>query len=109
MCTENVSNEEKGNGVLADVMFSLFSQFGWEIKTGKEQKLGSCADIYAEQTNEFCDYFMRIDDGNCHNVLSDAVYHIYVHDFKGKIFEGRIGNASDFEVVMRVLGFEKTN
>ena len=29
MSTENVSNEEKGNGVLADVMFSLFSQFGW--------------------------------------------------------------------------------
>ena len=41
---------------------------------------------------------------------SDSLsYHIYVHDFKGKIFEGRIGNASDFGVVMRVLGFEKTN
>ena len=109
MSTENVSNEEKGNGVLADVMFSLFSQFGWKIKTGKEQKLGSCADIYAEQEKEFCHYFMRIDDGNCHNTLNDAVYHIYVHNFAGKIFEGRIGNASDFEVVMRVLGFEKTN
>jgi len=92
-----------------DVMFSLLSQFGWEIKTGKEQKLGSCADIYAEQEKEFCNYFMRIDDGNCHNELNDAVYHIYVHDFKGKIFEGRIGTQSDFEVVMRVLGFEKTN
>lgn len=109
MSIENISKEEKGYVVFADVMFSLFSQFGWEIKTGKEQKHGSCADIYAEQEQEFCHYFMRIDDGNCHNELSDAVYHIYIDDFEGKIFEGRIGNAEDFIVVMRVLGFEKIN
>jgi hypothetical protein len=105
---KNLNTEETANSDLGAVMFSLFSQFGWKIKTGNEQKLGSCADIYAEQTNGFFDCFMRIDDGNCYNVLNDAIYHIYVHDFKCKIFEGRIGNASDFEVVMRVLGFDKT-
>lgn len=104
-----MKNETIKNGFKGAVMFSLFSQFGWEIKKGKEQKLGSSADIYAEQTSEFCDYFMRIDDGNCHNALNDAVYHVYVHDFKGKIFEGRIKTEDEFIVVMRVLGFEKTN
>jgi len=29
-------------------------------------------------------------------------------DNHNKIFEGRIGNTSDFEVVMHVLGFKKT-
>ncbi len=87
-------------------MLNLFSQFGWVIKTGDEQKSGSSADIYLEHEGYKCT--MLIDDGNCHNELSDAVYHIYVYAVGGKIFEGRIGNANDFEVVMRVLGFDKT-
>lgn len=94
---------------IADVMLSLFSQFGWGIKTGKEQIYGSCADIYAEINGEDGKYFFIIDDGNCHNELADAVYHIYAYTLDGKIFEGRIGTPEDFIVVMRVLGFEKTN
>ena len=90
---------------ITDVMFDLFSQFGWTVKTGSEQKSGSCADIYAEHDDEYGGYTMRIDDGNCHNELNDAVYHIYATG--GKVFEGRIGTPEDFIVVMRVLGFEK--
>lgn len=88
------------------VMLSLFSQFGWIVKTGDEQKNGSSADIYAEHNDEDGKYTMRIDDGNCHNELRDAVYHIYATG--GKVFEGRIGIPEDFMVVMRVLGFNKT-
>ena len=111
MNTEKSELEVKGNGIIADVMLSLFSQFGWQIKTEKEQIFGSCADIYAEINDEDGKYFMVIDDGNCHNELADALYHIYVGVGKmdGKIFEGRIGTPEDFIVVMRVLGFEKTN
>ena len=90
---------------LKDVMLSLFSQFGWVVKTGDEQKNGSCADIYAEHDDEDGKYTMRIDDGNCHNELYDAVYHIYATG--DKVFDGRIGTPEDFIVVMRVLGFEK--
>lgn len=72
-----------------------------------EQKRGSVADIYAEANDEDGKYIMVIDDGNCHNELSDAVYHIYAYDLTNKIFEGRIGNPDDFSVVMKVLGFEK--
>ena len=91
-------------------MFTLFSQFGWEIKTGNEQKKGSVADIYAEHSlipygDENGKYIMIIDDGYCHGELNDALYHIYAPG--GKIFEGRIGTPEDFTVVMRVLGFEK--
>ena len=91
------------------VMLSLFSQFGWVVKTGDEQVYGSPADIYAEINGEDGKYFFLIDDGNCHNELSDALYHIYAYTLDGKIFEGRIGTPEDFIVVMRVLGFEKTN
>lgn len=106
MNTEKVKSENSKLPILG-VMLSLFSQFGWVVKTGDEQKNGSCADIYAEHDDEDGKYTMRIDDGNCHNELYDAVYHIYATG--GKIFEGRIGTAEDFIVVMRVLGFEKTN
>jgi hypothetical protein len=86
-------------------MFTLFSQFVWEIKTGNEKKSGSVADIYAEHCDEDGKYTMIIDDGNCQGELNDALYHIYAPG--GKIFEGRIGTPEDFTVVMRVLGFEK--
>lgn len=90
---------------IRDVMHNAFIDFGWEIKTGDEQKNGSPSDIYAENNDEYSIYTMRIDDGNCRDELNDAVYHIYAAG--GKIFEGRIGNVKDFEVVMRVLGFDK--
>jgi hypothetical protein len=106
MNTENVKSEN-GKLPILDVMLSLFSQFGWIVKTGDKKKKGSCADIYAEHDDEDYKYTMLIDDGNCHNELYNAVYHIYATG--GKIFEGRIGTPEDFIVVMRVLGFEKTN
>ncbi len=92
---------------IGDVMLDLFLKFGWIVKTGGEQKNGSSADIYAEHNDENSKYTMRIDDGNCHNELHDAVYHIYATG--GKVFEGRIGTPEDFVVVMRVLGFDKIN
>lgn len=88
---------------IKEIMLGLFDQFGWVIKTGEEQKYGRCADIYAEHDDE---YYFVIDDGNCENELSDALYHIYA--IGGKVFEGRIGTPEDFIVVMRVLGFKKT-
>lgn len=90
-----------------DFMVNLFSQFGWVVKVGDEQKVGSCSDIYLEHSDRDGEYTMLIDDGNCYNGLYDAVYHIYATECK--IFEGRIGSIEDFYVVMRVLGFDKTN
>jgi hypothetical protein len=42
-----------------DVMFSLFSQFGWIVKTGDEQKNGSSADIYVEHSDEDGQWFNK--------------------------------------------------
>ena len=91
-----------------DVMLSLISKY-WDVKTGKEQIFGSPADIYAEIIENGVKYWMRVDDGNCHNQLKDAVYHIYVSDIDGKIFEGRITSINEFKVVMKVLGFVPKN
>lgn len=88
-----------------DDMISTISKH-FTIKTGKEQKLGSSADIYAERcTNDGGLFFMLIDDGNVENQLQDARYHIYAYDFDGKIFQGRITSKAEFEIVMKVLGF----
>jgi hypothetical protein len=79
----------------------------WNIKTGTKQKCGSPADIYAERVDYNIKYWIRVDDGNCFNQLKDAVYHIYVSDIDGKIFEGRITSENEFKIVMKVLGFNK--
>ncbi len=89
------------------VIYIILKQFGWEIKTGNEQKYGSSSDIYAEINNEYGRYLMIIDDGNCCNGFKDAIYHIYVENLVGKIFEGRIYSIEDFNTVMRMLGFNK--
>lgn len=52
---------------------------------------------------------MLVDDGNCHNQLKDAVYHIYVSDIYCKIFEGRITSKNEFKAVMKALGFVHKN
>ena len=103
---DNLKNEQQC--AIHDAILSLISKY-WDIKTGKEQIYGSPADIYAEIINDRVKYWMRIDDGNCFNQLKDAVYHIYVSDIEGKIFEGRITSENEFKVVMKVLGFTPKN
>ncbi len=91
-----------------DIMLNLFDKYGWQIKTGEDQLYGSVADIYAEQEKEQGGrYFMWIDDGNVS--LHDVIYHIHVGRGRldAKIFEGRIETKEEFQVVMKVLGFEK--
>lgn len=99
-------------------MMNLFYQYGWKIKEyGKGQILGSPADLFLEyktsykdeNNNKFYSYdYMMIDDGTCTGHLKSFVCHIYSGDIDdGKIFEGRISNEFEFEVVMRVLGFNK--
>lgn len=90
---------------MKEKMIKLFLDYGWEIKTGTEQAYGSPSDIYAEHNDEDGDYRMSVDDGNCHNALDDAVYHIYAPG--GKVFEGRITSEDEFKVVMKVLGFKE--
>jgi len=90
---------------MKDKMIKLFLDYGWEIKTGTEQLYGSPSDIYAECNDQDGDHRMFIDDGNCHQALNDAVYHIYAPG--GKIFEGRITSKSEFKCVMKVLGFKE--
>ena len=46
---------------------------------------------------------MIIDDGNVSPF--DTIYHIYCGS--GKVFEGRPKDISDFETMMRMLGFDK--
>jgi hypothetical protein len=98
---KDVNNTEK----LINLFKDVFKEYGWIVKTGKKQKKGSCADIYAEHDDEDGKYIMLIDDGNCHNELYNAVYHIYAAG--GKVFEGRITSIEEFKVIMKVLGFNK--
>ena len=79
---ENTKN--KTQCVIHDAMLSFISKY-WDIKTGKDQIYGSPADIYGEIIEDGIKYWMRVDDGNCHNQLKDAVYHIYVSDIDCKI------------------------
>jgi len=90
-----------------DKFLKLLKKYNWVVKIEKEQKLGSCADIYAENKCDLTNYFMIIDDGNVKNVLNEAVYHIYVNNFDFKIFEGVINSEKEFKNTMRTLGFEK--
>ena len=103
---ENTKNEQQC--AIHDVMLSFISKY-WDIKIGNEQVYGSPADIYAERFDDDIKYWMRVDDGNCFNQLKDAVYHIYVSDINGKIFEGRITSKNEFKIVMKVLGFAPKN
>lgn len=95
-------------------MLDTYKKYGWVVKEGEEQRLGSVADMYLEFTNE--DGYKKvliIDDGN----IPDAFkyYHIYVlgsnddgsvqYEWDGKIFEGAIENSSEFELLMKMLGF----
>lgn len=90
-----------------DKLLKTFSDYGWEIKKGKEQVYGSVADIYAELNNEYGKYFFIIDDGNCYEDLEDALLMIYVNNIRGKIFEGRVGKILEFKTLMRLLSFKK--
>jgi hypothetical protein len=90
-----------------DKFLKLLKKYNWVVKIEKEQKLGSCADIYAENKCDLTNYFMIIDDGNVKNVLNEAVYHIYVNNFDFKIFEGVINSEKEFKNTMHTLGFEK--
>lgn len=108
MNTEKSEFEKTVEKRLTELMFKVFSDFGWVLKTGSDQLLGSAADIYAELKHEnHITYYMKIDDGYCDNELSDAVYHIYCGNFQGKILEGRICNPGDFSTAMKILGFKK--
>mgnify|MGYP003585262780 CR=1 FL=1 len=100
--------QQKPQSNIGAVMVS-FIQTYWDIKKGNEQIYGSPADIYAERIDDGMKYLMIIDDGNCYNQLKDAVYHIYVSDTDGKIFEGRITSKNEFKIVMKVLGFAPKN
>lgn len=100
-----MEKKEENYKEFVKIMLSLFYSFQWIIKTGKSQKTGSVADIYAEMSESDGSFTMLIDDGNCHNELYDAIYHIYAPG--GKIFEGRITSPSEFSTVMKVLGFEE--
>ncbi len=103
---ENTKNEKQC--ATQDVVISFISEY-WNIKTGKEQIYGNPADIYAEIIEDGIKYWMLVDDGNCHNQLKDAVYHIYVSDIDNKIFEGRITSKNEFNIVMKVIGFASKN
>lgn len=74
----------------------FITNWGWEI-----QQDGSPSDIRAKHEDL---YSMIIDDGNCPSPMG-ALYHVYCGS--GKIFEGRIETASEFDTVMKVLGFTK--
>jgi hypothetical protein len=87
-------------GIISGLLFD----YGWIImEYGNGQKRGSCADIYAESMDGT--FHMIIDDGNVSPF--DTIYHIYCGSLDGKIFEGRPMDISDFETMMRLLGFEK--
>ena len=89
-----------------NLLSGLLYDYDWIImEFGNGQKWGSPADIYAESMDGA--YFMIIDDGNCGDSPFDTIYHIYCGSKDGKIFEGRPMNISDFEVMMRLLGFNK--
>ena len=105
---QNLNKADNQQLNIADVMVSFISRY-WDIKTDDEQIYGSPADIYAERIDDDIKYWMRIDDGNCYNQLKDAIYHIYVSDINGKIFEGRITSKNEFKIVMKVLGFVPKN
>lgn len=87
---------------------SLLADYGWIIKTGKNQKAGSCADIYAE--NAVHNSCLVIDDGYVQ--FYEEVCHIYMFNDNGewkggKIFEGCFENPTEVRVVMKVLGYGK--
>lgn len=77
----------------------------WDIKTKDEQIFGSSLDIYAETIDKEC--YMIIEDGNCKNQLNNGLYHIYLSETDGKIFEGRIICENDFIIIMKSLGINK--
>lgn len=87
------------------ITVDLFNKYGWTILTGKYQKRGSDADIYAEMIKDDIYYYMLVEDGFCENALDNALYHIASYNFDNKIFEGRLEKIEDFMVIMRVLGF----
>ena len=87
---------------------SLLADYGWLIKTGENQKAGSLADMYAENTlHNSC---LVIDDGTIE--FYEEVCHIYMFDDNGewknsKIFEGRFETPQELRVVMKTLGYGK--
>jgi hypothetical protein len=78
---------------------AIMYSYGWRICEKGQQKYGSPADIYLENDT----YFMIIDDGNC--VGNNHLFHIYNIDLTMKVFEGRLRDSTDFETLMRFLGF----
>ena len=85
--------------MLGKMFINVMNSYGWKINNNGIY--GSVADIYVENDT----YYMIIDDGNC--VGRNHIFHIYNINSDGKIFEGRLNNSSDFEILMRFLGFEK--
>ena len=85
--------------MVARQFMAIMYSYGWRIREKGQQKYGSSADIYMENDT----YFMIIDDGNC--VGNNHLFHIYNINLDGKIFEGRLRDSTDFETLMRFLGF----
>lgn len=89
-------------------ILTALHRYGWKIKTGEEQIMGSVADMYLEWEEDVDAYFMVIDDGNV-IPLDSAYYHICtgVGTYEGKIFEGCIDSSETLSVIMKALGFKK--
>lgn len=82
---------------ISDVMLSLYREYGWNIEET------TSSDIKAKTDDG---YTMTIEDGRCPDIIGALTF---IYGQGGPVFEGRVETPEEVILLMKMLGFEKSN